>query len=121
MDNGTTITIVGDHNLEGSMKIFKIAKSIRLYRGESQYNKGGHYWTTDKEWARQFTQSGRPSEVRSMTFPVEMIFRNDPLPFATNATELDTTEQLALEKGFNAFWVNEGSGQPESVYIIQQK
>lgn len=100
------------------MKIFKISKSIRLYRGVNQYNKDGRYWTTDKEWAIQFTQSGLPSEIRSMTYPSEMIFRNDPLPNAVNAGELDKTEELARENGFKAFWVNEGVGEPESVYII---
>lgn len=96
----------------------KLAKSIRLYRGKSQYNKGGKYWTPNKEWAMQFTQSGLPSQVESRTFPVERIFINNPLPSAINAEELDATEELAVENGYSAFWVNEGMDQPESVYII---
>ena len=100
------------------MKIWKIAQTISLYRGESQYNKGGKYWTTDKEWAMQFTLSGLSSHVKSMTFPSERIFKDIPLPSATNAEQLDATEVLAISQGFPAFWVDEGDGQPESVYMI---
>ncbi|MFA7219245.1 MAG: hypothetical protein WC119_01915 [Synergistaceae bacterium] len=100
------------------MKIYRTAKSIRLYRGESQYNKGGKYWTTDKEWAMQFTQSGLPSQVKSIILPDERIFRDNPVPSAVNAEELDKTEERALSEGFDAFWVNEGVGQPESVYMM---
>lgn len=100
------------------MNWYKTAKSIVLYRGEASFNKGGKYWTTDKEWARQFTQSGLDSEVKSIRLPSEVIFRNDPLPSAVNADELDGVEQIAKKKGFRAFWVDEGHGEPSSVYII---
>lgn len=42
--------------------------TILIYRGESVHNKaggplGGKFFSTDREWARQFTQTGRDSEV----------------------------------------------------------
>lgn len=100
------------------MKIWKIAKSIHLYRGESVHNKNGHYWTTDKEWARQFTQSGLDTEIKSILFPFENILRIDPLPEAVNAEDIDRAIRTTKRQRYKAFWVHEGMGQPESVYIL---
>src|ERR1700722_9626996 len=35
-----------------------------LHRGESSNNKGGNFWTHDKEFARNFTQSGQDHEIK---------------------------------------------------------
>lgn len=100
------------------MKIYKVAKSITLYRGESVYNKGGNYWTTDKEWARNFTQSGLDKEIRVKSFLEESIYVADKLPFAANENEIDNTILEAKKKGFKAILVNEGVGQPNSVLMV---
>lgn len=99
-------------------KMYKIAKSIKLYRGESVYNKDGHYYTTDREWARQFTQSGLDREIKMISVPEDIIYRKDPLPSAVNESEFDIALAEAKENGFKAFWVNEGDGEPNSVYFI---
>lgn len=100
------------------MKIYRISKSIRLHRGESSYNKGGKYWTPSKEWARQFTQSGQDREIKSMMVPEEWIYVQEPLPYATNADELDLAEAKARELGFRAIKINEGEGEPYSVLFL---
>ena len=101
------------------MKIYQIAsRNIRLYQGQSVHNKGSKFYTTDKEWARQFTQSGLDSEIRTISFPSKSIYRANPLPQATNAEEMDVIEQEARSKGFKAFWVDEGIGEPNSVYML---
>lgn len=102
----------------GPMKIYKIAKSIALYRGESVYNKGGKYWTTDREWARQFTQSGQDKEVRKLSVPENWIYRADPLPEAVNEDQLGQTLAEAKRLGFKAIWVNEGLNEPNSVLML---
>ena len=89
-----------------------------LYQGRSVYNKGSKFWTTDKEWARQFTQSGRDQEIASMKYRDEMIYRANLLPMATNDEDFDRGLEEAKNKGYKAFWVDEGQGQPNSVYII---
>lgn len=106
------------------MKIYKIssilktAKVIKLYRGESSYNKGGKFYTTDREWARQFTQSGLESEIKTIKFPDEYIYKSNPLPEATNEEQFDNAMEEARKNGFRAMWVNEGIGEPNSVYFI---
>lgn len=104
------------------MKIYKIAKkpskNIILYRGESVHNKGGKYWTPDKEWARQFTQSGLDSEIRSVSLSESLIYVSDRLPMATSENEINEAIKKAKELGFKAILVDEGIKEPNSVLII---
>ena len=93
---------------------------IPIYRGTSVYNKGGKYWTTDKEWALQFTQSGRESEVQQARIDSKVILRLDPLPRATSEEEFDDAIEQATAQGFAAVWFDEGPGEPDSVYVIRR-
>lgn len=97
---------------------WKTAQVIKLYRGESVYNKGGRFYTTNREWARQFTQSGLESEIKSIKYPEEAIYKANPLPEATNEKQFDDAIEEARANGFKAFWVDEGVGEPNSVYFI---
>lgn len=100
------------------MKIYRLSKSIILYRGESVHNKNGKYWTTDKEWTRQFTQSGLDKEIRRISFPEEQVYASGTLPMATNPEEIDKAILEAKKGGFKAILVNEGAGQPNSVLMV---
>lgn len=101
------------------MKIYKIAgKLIPLYRGENAYNKGGNYYSIDKEWARQFTQSGQYSEIKTINFPYDAIYIQDPLPHATDETEFDNALNYARKHGYRAFMLDEGVGEANSVFIF---
>ena len=99
----------------------KTAKQITLYQGTSSYNKGSRFYTPDRKWARQFTQSGRDFEIKMVTMSDSTIYRPDPLPEATSATAIDVATEEARSKGFSAVWVDEGTGQPNSVYVIPSK
>ena len=91
---------------------------ITIYRGESSYNRGGRYWTTDREWARQFTQSGRDSEIKTARIESSRIYREDPLPNATDEIAMDKAMKAARDQGFAAIWVNEGLNEPNSIYVL---
>ena len=97
------------------------AGRINLWRGESSYNRGGRFWSTDREWARQFTQSGRASEVRGMSMRAAEIWRADPPPPAVDPAALDRVGAEARGLGYGAFWVDEGPGEPESVCVMGGK
>jgi len=93
---------------------------VTLYRGWASGGKG-HYFTTDAEWARQFTQSGLESEVQTIKLKTSEIYRAPVLPkaFGTNESDIDNAIRAAKAKGFKAIWVNEGQGQPNSVFLIK--
>ena len=94
---------------------------IAIYRGISVYNKTrNNYYTTDKEWARQFTQSGLDNEIKKAYIDTKVIYTANPLPQATNEKEMDNTIVLAKTNGFKAIWVNEGINEPNSIYIIDK-
>ena len=94
---------------------------IPVYRGKSVYNRGGKYWTTDKEWALQFTQSGRPSEVESRWINPQVILKLDPLPRATSEEEFDDAIKHAEEQGYDAVWFDEGPREPNSIYVLNRR
>lgn len=102
------------------MKIYRIAGLIKLYRGINISNKKyNSYYSTDKEWARQFTQSGRDSEIVTINFNSDDIYVKEPLPHATSDIEFDEAMEEAKEKGLKAFMLDEGIGEPRSVYVIR--
>ena len=93
-------------------------KYITIYRGESVYNRSGRYWTTDREWARQFTQSGRDSEIKTARIESSRIYKEEPLPSATDELKIDNAINIARAQGFVAIWVDEGINEPNSVYVL---
>jgi hypothetical protein len=95
--------------------------NIAIFRGRSSYNRKSGYYTTDREWARQFTQSGKDSEIISASIPLEKIKRSDPLPEATDPEQIDEAVSVARSEGYAAIWVDEGSGEPQSVLVIDDR
>lgn len=100
------------------MNWYKTANIITLYQGRSVHNKGSKYWTADKEWARQFTQSGLDSEIKSIKIDDKHIYMHNPLPQATNPDEIDKVIAIAEKQGFNAIAVDEGTNEPNSILIF---
>lgn len=99
-------------------------KNIKVYRGVSAYNRTGNNWyTTDKEWARQFTQSGQDKEIIQKTINTSVIMKreNIPLPQATIPEEIDQAIKDSKFGKFDAFWVDEGNNQPTSIYVVNSK
>jgi len=87
---------------------------VRLYRGQVQGGQG-RYYSTDKDFARAFTQSGRESEISEIVVPASRVYRGKELPFAKDVDAIDKTLIDARAKGYDAIWVDEGLGQPPSV------
>lgn len=98
-------------------------RKLPIYRGVSTINRRGgtrgSYWTPDKDWARQFTQTGRDAEIKTMVIDIDRILRLDPLPHATSEEEFDGALDLAQQQGYAAVWFDEGPGEPDSVFVLR--
>ena len=99
--------------------ILKEGKIITVYRGIG-YNQGNNYYSPSKEFAMEFTRSGRESELRSFKVNTDRIYKHNPLPkgYGIEDPNFDLAIKIAQKQGYNAMWVDEGHGQPNSVFII---
>lgn len=106
------------------MNWYRLAKLLTIYRGEYSGNKGGGYFSTSKEFARQFTQSGLDREVIRKAIDSELIYdartEGKPLPSATNEQEFDEAYAKTQELGLIGFRISEGMNQPDSIYILDR-
>ena len=91
-----------------------------LYRGEYAGNRGGSFFSTDAEFARAFTQSGRPIEVRAVRIERSRIYQGAAVPFAGDERAMDAAMTQARARGFGAIWVDEGADQPRSVFVLDK-
>lgn len=96
---------------------------ITIHRGESVHNrKGGpmkgKYYSTDKEYARNFTQSGQDHEIVTKRIHKGHVLDKKHV-FAGDDIEPHLKE--AKEKGFKAVRFNEGKDQPDSIYVLDHK
>jgi hypothetical protein len=97
---------------------YKLLEGMRVYRGRSVGNVGGHYWSLDKEFARQFTQSGLDREIESRIIDGDEILVLDPLPSANSEAEISLAIEKARAGGFMGFMVSEGRNQPNSIFLL---
>ena len=93
---------------------------LTIYQGRNVYNKDSKYFTIEKEWAKQFTQSGQEREITVAKIDSRVIYEEQPLPQATNEKMLEKTIEVARAKnqGYKAIWVDEGIREPRSIFII---
>lgn len=94
---------------------------VELFRGKLTKGQEGKFFSTDKEFAREFTQSGQDKEIETITINQSDIFKKEILPSANNEAEIDTAIKEAKDAGFKAVLVDEGKGQPNSVFLIDKK
>lgn len=100
-------------------EFFEGSQFMKLYRGQNAYQQGGgHYWSTDREWARQFTQSGLDSEIKEKVVLERDIMVLNPLPHATDEAQISNAAKMAMNAGYKGFKVDEGKGQPNSVFML---
>lgn len=106
-------------NLDPINKPKELSGIITLYRGIGP-SEGNNYYTPDKEFAMQFTQSGLESQIRKVKVNTNRIYRHDPLPKAYGQEDpnFDKAIEIAKSKGMNSIWADEGSNQPNSVFKI---
>jgi hypothetical protein len=104
------------------LKSFLLEQKIPIYRGVSQYNKQyNSFYTTNKEWARQFTQSGLDREIKKAYIDSNIIYKANPMTMATGEdADFDRDVAIAKSKGFKAIWLDEGMNEPPSIYIIDK-
>src|SRR5690554_890539 len=95
-------------------------KMLTIYRGISVHNRDGNYFTTDPEWARQFTQSGQDKEILQADIDPRMIYRPNPLPHAVDEDEVNASIETAKAKGFAAVWIDEGTREPNSIFVFRK-
>jgi hypothetical protein len=94
-------------------------ETIKLFRGET-IGSQGHYWSTDREWARQFTHSGLDSEIKELEVTKDNILILDPLPSANSENDINSGIEKAKSGGFIGFLVSEGKDQPNSVFMLRK-
>ena len=97
-----------------------LERRIQLFRGESIYNRNGNFYATNREQARQFTQSGRDSEIKVAYMDISQIYKSNPLPFAGNENEMTVAIQYAITNGFSAIWASEGQNESPSIFVIDK-
>src|SRR5215510_5235581 len=90
-----------------------------LYRGESGGE--GHFFSTDKEWARQFTHSGRDAEIVTRQIRSDDIHQPAKSVAANDPEAVDQAIAEAKQLGKKAVRLSEGRGQPDSIFIIDPK
>lgn len=90
-----------------------------LYRGEYAGNKGGNFYTPDREFARQFTQSGLDKEIKTASMEMRHIYEATHI-YAGDPDKVDEVVALARAAGAKAVRLNEGRGEPNSVYVFDK-
>ena len=102
-----------------SIKDKKYSGVITLYRGHG-YNEDNNFYSPSKEFALEFTRTGREGELTKVKVNTNRIYKHNPLPrgYGEEDENFDIAIQKAKEMGFNAIWVDEGLNQPNSVFKI---
>ncbi len=96
---------------------------LHIYRGENTGNKeggpmNGAFYSTDREWARQFTQTGQEHEIITKKIKHSDILDKRHV-YAGDDIEPHLREAEKL--GFKAVRFNEGKGEPDSIYVINHR
>lgn len=96
-------------------------KTITLYRGIGGNSKlEGNYFTGDKNYANEFTQSGLPEQLKQVKVNIGDIYRPKVLPEAVNSKEMEITIKEAKQKGYKAILVDENGADTPSVFFIDK-
>lgn len=90
-----------------------------IYRGEYSGNRGGRFWTQDKEFARQFTQSGQDKEIM-VRYILSGDIKNCHETYAGDPDAVDAVAAQAKEEGYKAVMLNEGRGEPNSIWVFDK-
>lgn len=93
---------------------------LTVYRGEYSGNKGGFFWSLDKEFARQFTQSGRDQEIQTRYIWAGEVYQRSRDVYAGNEAGVDAALQVAKAEGYKAILLSEGAGEPPSIFVFDK-
>lgn len=95
-----------------------LRSGMKIYRGEYSGNKGGNFFTPDKEFARNFTQSGQDHEILRRYIDDAHIYQPAPPIFAGDVGAVDAAFAQARSQGHRAVRLTEGEGQPDSIFVF---
>ena len=92
---------------------------LTVYRGENSGNRNGNFWSLGREYARQFTQTGRDSEVMTRYVSSSDIYHRPDI-YAGNENGFDECMAYAKAHGFKGVMFNEGRGEPNSIFVFNK-
>lgn len=95
---------------------------LNIYRGyDNNYTpKKGNYYSTDKEYAREFAFGAEDKNIINSNVKKSDVLIKDKLPRATSEEELTLAINEAKKNGYKAVMVDEGPGQANSVFFIEK-
>jgi hypothetical protein len=96
------------------------ASALTIYRGEYSGNKGGFFWTQDREFARQFTQSQQDHEILTRLIYPGDIYQKSATVYAGNEAGVDAAIAAAKAADYKAVMLSEGPGEPNSIYVFDK-
>jgi hypothetical protein len=102
------------------MDIVEARNVLTVYRGEYSGNKGGNFWTEDKEFARQFTQSGQDREILVRYMRPSDIDNRWADTYAGDEAGVDAALAAAKEDDYKAVRLSEGQGEPPSIFVFDK-
>ena len=101
---------------------YKTSQSVfeKLFRGESNFSKkNGQYWSPSLDFAIQFTQSGKRSELLQCQIKTsDILDMEQNMPYGGDPDSIDEAVNFAKSKGYKAIRLDEGINQPQSVFIF---
>lgn len=87
------------------------AGSVTIYRGESSNNRDGFFYSTSKEFAQQFTQTGQEHEVKTFNLAKSLIYTPPRPVYAGHEDKVDEAIAAAKAGGFHAVYLSEALGE----------
>lgn len=97
-----------------------VEAALLVYRGEYSGNRGGNFWSPQKEFARQFTQSGQDKEIKTRYISSNAIYRPSEPVYAGDPDAIDIVVEIARESGYKAVWLDEGRNEPDSIFVFDR-
>jgi hypothetical protein len=102
------------------IQIVEAQHMLTVYRGVYHGNKGGVFWTEDREFARQFTQSGRDHEILVRYMRASDVYTRSSSVYAGDDAGVDAAIAAARAAGCKAVMLSEGPGQPYSFLVFDR-
>lgn len=113
------INISMSNELRHWMRLVEGDGPLRLYRGVSTVSRqGGRYFSPEKDFAMQFTQSAQADELLIVDVSAADIYRPSEPVYAGDPDAIDAVVAVAREHGYKAVWLDEGGNEPDSVYMF---
>lgn len=102
------------------IQIVEAQHLLTVYRGEYSGNKAGMFWSEDREFARQFTQSGRDHEIIVRHLYPGDVYKQSADVYAGDEAGVDAAIAAAKAAGYKAVMLSEGPGQPHSFFVFDR-